>query len=167
MGFGQTIDINGTVPHSGHCSNGHMTFLCISQFRVDFIRNNIQIVCNNDIHQFFQITALHNRTCRIIRKWKYKNLCLRCDRCFQFISGQSELIFCFQFNDHRNTACQSCTWQIRYIAWLWNQYFIPRIQHGTHCNIDGLASANSNHDLMVIIIIQTVFPVQEIGNLNF
>ena len=144
-----------------------MSVLGIGQFRVNLIGNNIKVICNDKIHQRFQITFLHNRTGWVVWERKYQNLCLRCDCSFQLFSGQTKLIFCFQFNDNRLTACQLCTWKVRYVTRLWNQYLVTRIEHGTHCDINRFASSDSDHNLIIVIVFQTIFPFQKISDFNF
>ena len=72
----------------------------------------------------------------------------------QLLLCQAELILLLQFNRYRYTIRQNDARQIRNICRLWDEYLISRIEHGTQCHIDALASADGHENLMHRIIFQ-------------
>ena len=139
----------------------------IGQLTVDLIRQYIQVFLNNHLCNRFQIFLLHDCAGRIVRERQYQQFCLVCNMFQQLFRCQTELIFRFQFNDHRFTACHNGTRFIRHITRLRDQDFLARIQHHTHSHIDGFTAAYSHQNLMSVIIVHMNSASEIIGDLLF
>ena len=136
IGLGKTVDKNRSLLHSRQRCNGCMRIF-ISQFTVNFITDNENIMFDTELCNRLQIFFRHNGACRIVRERQYQNLCLWCNRSFQFFCCQFKFIFFLKINNHRHTIRQYNARLIRNITWLRNNDLFTGIEHGTHGNIDG------------------------------
>ena len=151
IGLGKTVDKNRSLLHARQGCNGCMRIF-ISQFTVNFITDNENIMFDTELCNRLQIFFRHNGACRIVRERQYQNLCLWCNRSFQFFCCQFKFIFFLKRNDHRNSVCHNRTRQIRHITRLRNEHFISGVEHTAKSDIYCLASAYSDKCFMYCIV---------------
>ena len=132
----------------------------VGQGAVDLIGDNEEVMLDDQINDGFQILCRHDGSCRIVGEGQNQELGPGRDRCFQQLRRQLELVFLLQGQGNRNTVCQHNAGQVGHIAWLGDDDLIARIQHGPHGDIDGLGTADSDHDLMLGIIVDIAFAGQ-------
>ena len=142
-----------------------MWLLSVSQLSVDLIREHKEIMLLHNLCNLLKILAGHDRTGRIVRERKHQNFRLRRDLLKQFLRSQAELIFLFQFDNHRNSICKNRTRIIGDIARLWDQNLVPRIEHRTHRKVNRLTAADRHNNLRVRVIGNVVLSVHIIVNL--
>ena len=132
----------------------------ISQFTVNFITDNENIMFDTELCNRLQIFFRHNGACRIVRERQYQNLCLWCNRSFQFFCCQFKFIFFLKINNHRHTIRQHNARLIRNITWLRNNDLFTGIEHGAHGNINGFRTAHCYHNFVRRVIFNMAFAFQ-------
>ena len=141
----------------------------ISQFTVNFIRNNEQILFQNHLRNLFQILLFHNRPRGVVGERKHKHLGFVRNGIPKLLCGETEFILSLQVNDDRNGIGQHSAGLVGYVAGLGNEHLIPRIDHGTQGNVNGLRTAYGNQHLIGIVVckMKTAFQVIADFNLQF
>ena len=165
MGLRESVDHDRALLHSRKGCDRYM-ILQISQFTVDLITEYIQIMLLNNFRHCLEICPLHDRTGRIVRERHNEQLGLRRDCCLKFLCRQTELILCLQFNNDRRSVCKNTARYIGYITRLRNQYFIARIQHRAHREINCLTSSDRHENFLVVIIMQIKSAIEILRDLN-
>ena len=153
--LGKSIDIYGSFSHSRQTDDRNMLFL-VTELCIDLICDHKDILFPDNFRNLLQVLLFHDRTCRIIGKWQDQYLRLVCDRIPQFLCCQAEFIFFLQFNNHWHCICKNRTGFIGYIAGLWDQYLLSRIDHCPECQINRFRTTNRYQDLMHFIIMDSL-----------
>ena len=138
----------------------------VGQLRIDLVGQYKQVVFFHNLRDLLQLRPGHNGAGGIVGEGHYQNLGPGSDLLQQLLRGQTELVLLFQGNGHCHASCQNGAGHIGHEAGLGHQHLIPRVQHGPHGNVNGLAAAYRHQCLLVRVIVQTAPAFQIIVNLH-
>ena len=163
VGLGKAIDQHGPLLHLRQSCNGGMVS-AVGELRINLIGDHKNVVLDDDFRNGLQILLGHDGSGGVVGEGKHQKLGPVRQLLQKLLRCQPELILLLQLDDHRHAIRQHRAGQVGHVAGLGNQHLIPRIEHSAHGNVNGLASAHRNHDLMIRVIVGPKAAVQIFGN---
>ena len=143
-----------------HAGNRHEADMLriVGQFRIDFVRQQQQVVLLAEIGDVLDVLLREHRARRVARKIQHQHARLRRHRLFEHGAREAELVLAPRFHAHGHAAGHDDGRPVAHEARLVVNHLVAGIEHRAQGDVDGLAHAHRHQRLLVPVVFRAELP---------
>ena len=152
VGLGEAVDHNRALRHAGQRRNRNVAVQAVGQLGVNFVGQHQHIRLAQDGGDLLHLGGTHDCARGVVGIREDQQLRPGRDGRAQLVGGQAELILGAGGNMHGHAAGQLGDRLIADKARLRDDDLIPGLDHRTDGQVDGLAAADGDQDVILFIV---------------
>ena len=164
MALGEAVDHHGALIHIGEVGHGHVV-LAVGELGVNFVGDHHDIGAPQHIGNGLQIGAAHDAAGGVGGEGQHQHLGLGGDGRLELLGGETELVLRLQLHIHRHAARHLGEGAVAHERGHGHDDLVAGIEQTAQGQVDGLAAAHGDQDLLGVVVVQVKAAAEIVGDL--